>query len=114
MKDARLEKIREELLLECEDDWVALWWILAKLRRAYGENYDKDKTRALALDLISELLKTGKVEAGWPTADGGWDSWKLSPDAVLTRIEADWDASDKEPAIGNEIVWLTTASPAAS
>jgi len=107
MNEPKLTKIKKELFLECEDDWVELWWILAKLRKAYGENFNQEKMRELTLEIVADLLVSGKIEAGWPTAEGGWEPWKLSPAAVLARIEAEWDALGKDPNIGSEIVWFT-------
>ncbi|MBI5622684.1 MAG: hypothetical protein HY924_02780 [Elusimicrobia bacterium] len=110
MNEANFVKIKKDLLRECEDDWIALWWILAKVRKVCGENCSNDKARALVMRLVAELLSSGKVEAGCPTSTGGWKPWRLSHPAALTRIEAEWDALGEDPDIGKELVWFT-ASP---
>lgn len=86
---------------------AALPKITWEIRNTSGRNFDQGKTRELTLEIIGDLLASGKMESGWPTADGGWESWKLSQVAALTRIEAEWDALGKEPNIGSEIVWFT-------
>lgn len=106
-----LADIKKNLLLECEEDWVALWKISWEIKNASGQNFNQEKLRELTLGIVVDLLATGKIEAGWPTAEGGWEPWRLCPGAVLTRIEAEWDALGKDPNIGNEIVWFTTKPP---
>jgi hypothetical protein len=110
MNSAILASVKKDILLECEEDWVALWKIVWGIRNATGRNHNPDDLRSLTLGIVADLLATGEIEAGWPTAAGGWDPWRLSPAAVLTRIEAEWDALGKNPNIGSEIVWFTTRS----
>lgn len=106
MSRDNLDTITQDILRECEEDWVALWRVISDIYRVYGENLSAEKLRALTLQVVSKLFASGKVEAGWPTAAGGWEPWRLSPEAVLARIEAEWDALGEEPSIGAEIVWF--------
>lgn len=111
MNAATIANIKKELLLECEEDWVALWEITWEIRNASGPNFNQEKLRSIALEIVADLLLSGKIEAGWPTAGGDWEPWRLTPEAVLARIEGEWDALSKEPHIGSEIVWFTAKSP---
>jgi hypothetical protein len=94
------------ILRESQDDWVALWSVLSAVRAAYGENLSKERSRELTLMAVERLLSTGRIEAGWPTAQGEWEPWRMSTRAVLTRIESEWSALNDEPNIGAEIVWF--------
>lgn len=107
MNEAKIQTITKEVLRECEDDCVALWWIVAKLKNAFGENFSQERIRELTLRVAKNLLASGVIEAGWPTGKGGWEPWRVSPEAALTRIESEWDALGEEPNIGSEIVWFT-------
>lgn len=108
MNASAIASIKKDLFLACEEDWVALWKITWEIRNASGRNFNQEKLREITLEIVAELLASGKIEAGWPTAAGGWEPWNLSPAAVIARIEAEWDALGKDPNIGSEIVWFTT------
>lgn len=81
------------------------------MRAAYGENLSKERSRELTLMAVERLLSTGRIEAGWPTAQGEWEPWRMSTRAVLTRIESEWSALNDEPNIGAEIVWFNRDYP---
>lgn len=109
--DDAVDMIVAGLLRECEEDWVALWVVIAAVRRTFGANIAERRLREVTLTVVDALLSSGRVEAGWPRADGGWEPWRLSRKAVLVRIEADWSALGRIPTIGSELVWFTTPTP---
>lgn len=112
-----LGRLQAELLQECKEDHVGLWTFLWVVRHALNDGAypskehdkaDPAEVRRLSLELVRRLLESGLVQAGFPAADGrGFVPWQMTPEAVLKRIEAEWNAPGHEPNIG-DIVWFTT------
>jgi hypothetical protein len=112
-----LNRLRKEVLKECEEDHVGLWSLIWQIRYALnGGKYpsreddraDPLEVRHLTLRLVQDLLETGLVQAGSPTPDArGFEPWSLGPSEVVGRINSEWDALGREPNIG-EVVWFTT------
>ncbi|HZT78802.1 MAG TPA: hypothetical protein VFA26_01160 [Gemmataceae bacterium] len=109
-----MKQLKMEILQECKEDHVGLWAILFAVRqglageRGQSAGVDPQEARRITLELIREFLQSGLIQAGFPTPDGrGFTPWRMAPDEVLTRVNAEWDALGREPNIG-EIVWFTT------
>lgn len=112
-----LDRLQAELLQECKEDHVGLWTFLWVVRHALNDGAyptkerdkaDPTEVRRLSLELVRRLLKSGLVQAGFPTADGrGFVPWRMAPADVLKRIEAEWNGLGHEPNMG-DIVWFTT------
>src|SRR5947208_4142129 len=104
-----LDKVRDDVLTECADDHVGLWSLVWQVRHELGTS-DPDVLRRQVLDLIRQLLASGKVRAGFPAPDGrGFREWSLPPDQLIARIQAEWNALGRTPDIG-DIVYFTTIS----
>lgn len=58
-----IERIKQELVVECHDDYVGLWAVIWELERACPGISDAE-IRLMALRLIGDLLSTGDVRAG--------------------------------------------------
>jgi hypothetical protein len=97
------------LMEEFEDGYVGLWAVIKQVQRAFPADQPGD-IRRKTLSLIWFLLKTGYIEAGFPTRDGrGFEAWQMKPFGVVNRIASEWKQPNPYPTIG-EIVWFTTPS----
>lgn len=95
------------VLDHCADDYAGLWLAVAELRMATGGAIDFRRI----LDILYGLLRSGLLQAGFPTPDGGFEPWPLAPEEALSRIEDEWQELGRDPDIG-EIVWFMTTGRA--
>jgi hypothetical protein len=102
-------ELKEFLLRECDDDEAALWFIISELRRHLGIE-DGAEIRRATLQMVRELLETGRVVAGlYAPPDSGLPAWRIvgwsgSVDDILARIEEEWDKLGREPDPGEVVV----------
>lgn len=129
----RLSDLHMRILEACVNDEVGLWEVIRKVIREIvceqrgtsvysppGGLWTKEASDKLAelertvdshrlqqrtLEILRDLLETRLIDAGSPTADGGWKSWDLSPAATIERIRVEWDKLGNLPNIG-DIVWF--------
>ena len=99
-------RLLEDLLDECDDDYVGLWSIVACVRRA---KYDDAKQVTLAL--LQFLLSLGVIHAGELDARFGFVPWTLTADEAIHRIRQEWDQLGSDPRLG-DIAWFTTCEVA--
>lgn len=91
-----------QLILDhCADDYTGLWLAVTELRLATGGAIDFRRI----LEILYGLLNSGMLQAGIPTADGGFEPWLLPPEEVMARIEEEWKRLGRDPDLG-EIVWF--------
>ena len=57
MNAETLANIRKDLLLECEEDWVALWKIIWEIHNASGRNFNQEKLRELTLGMVMSTFR---------------------------------------------------------
>ncbi|MDX6528471.1 MAG: hypothetical protein QOH41_761 [Blastocatellia bacterium] len=100
-------KIREDFLSECATDSVGLWSLIWNIKHVAGVS-DSEEIRKLALAILLGLLISGRIRAGVPTEEHGFEQWQLSPEQIIRAIKQQWDDLGREPDIG-EIVWFTSA-----
>jgi hypothetical protein len=104
----KLSKLHLDLLKECADDDVGLWFAIAPIEDAIGEDYPL-KVRTLTLEIVEDLLHDELIMAGFPiyNAEGVlvFDTWNLSVKDTIARINKEWDELGREPTLG-EIVWF--------
>jgi hypothetical protein len=99
-----LESLKQNVLTECEEDHVGLWSVVRDVEEAFPAQ-DGAAVRDHVLKLLRELLLADEIQAGFPTADGRFRSLSMSPDDIMTRIEAEWPLG-RRPTIG-EGLWFT-------
>jgi hypothetical protein len=103
-----IRSIKLAVLANCFEDHVGLWEVVRTAQDHLPALAD-DQLMAVVLRSLKDLLETGLVEAGTPTADGrGFVAWEASPSETLTRIADEWKSLGRAPTIG-EIVWFTTS-----
>ena len=95
------------LLDEAEQDEVGLWMICSVVRDTLRLT-DDEKVRDATLDAVKRLLDTGQVVVGGYR--DGYGSpvapWNINNNAALSRIESMWNDLEREPQIGDEIVFI--------
>ena len=101
------ESLKENILTECEDDYVGLWSIIRDFEEALPR-LGHAAIRARVLKLLRELLFAQQIDAGFPTARGGFRSLRMTPDKLLAQIEGDWPIGHR-PTIG-EGLWFTKSN----
>jgi hypothetical protein len=101
------DDVLESLVEECHEDHVGLWRVVNAVRFDLGAT-NPSQTRALTLQLVRSLLHERGMQVGQPNPDGRhFDSWGLSPDQAVSRIEQEWSALGHDPNIG-EVAWFTS------
>lgn len=97
----------EDILDECEDDYVGLWSVLSEVQGALGDVHAAE-LKAVTLELLRFLLSRGLVVAGFPAQNGrDFNPWMLSAGETINKIAKAWDKLGRDPS-GGEIVWFTT------
>ena len=99
--------IKEDILIECAEDYVGLWALAWEFRNADSKR-DALEIRQKTIQLIKELLNDNLIKVGNfnVNEERFFEVWELSPTEIIKRIENEWDALGREPSIG-EIVWFT-------
>ena len=98
----RFLELAEDLRLECQEDHVGLWRVVACLRAEGVTDPMERRKEALA---VAEYLLAAGVEAGQFYGQE-WQAWSLDPGAALKRIADGWKALGREPDLG-DVVWFT-------
>jgi hypothetical protein len=106
-----LETIRDDLISECQEDFVGIWSVLWQVKNRIGTQ-DPVELQRLTLELIREILETRTVQAG-TFAPGGqqFRSWNVPPEQAVDTIKQQWDALGREPNIG-DIAFLPAVNSA--
>lgn len=100
--------LERDLLAECDDDHVGLWSVIGYVADEM-KDADEKTIRQKTLDLLFELLKAGKIQAGFPDSNGrDFHPWPFDACTVCRKIESLWKL-DNRPKPG-EVVWFTTPS----
>jgi len=104
---ADFESMKRDLLAECEDDHVSRASVIGYVEDELGEANETELQKA-TLDLLYELLKAGRVQAGFPDANGReLHPWPFAVSAIIDKIRSLWDPNGARPKPG-EVVWFTT------
>jgi len=105
-----LEALKRELLEECRDDHVGLWAVVGYVEEEFPQERP-ERIREITLNVLHDLLKSGRIEAGSPDSNGmDFHPWPFSADAVIAQIKGHWLPTGPKPRLG-EVAWFT-ASPA--
>lgn len=102
-----IEHVTSSVLRELEEDYVEMWVIAWRLRRA-KPTATTEELRKLAATVLARLLKAG-ARLGDDT-DDGFVEWENGAD-VLRAMRA-WAALGRDPNMG-EIAWLDLPNGAA-
>ena len=81
-----IDSIQRDLLIEGLEDYVGLWQVARQIRSLMGE-VATDLVRELAMKRLGPLLLEGYIEAGFPSANGRFDSWGVAGDSAIDRID---------------------------
>lgn len=104
-----LAAMKRDLLAECADDHVGLWVVVGYVEDEMQTAND-DEIRNSTLEVLYELLKSGKIEAGYPDSNGvDFHPWPFPADVLIDHIRSAWKSLGRRPNPG-EIAWFTTPS----
>jgi hypothetical protein len=112
-----LTTIAQDFLTECREDYVGLWSLVARIRRAGAA--DDSNIRKTTLDLVTPPLSEKRIVAGQFVPEGkrhpgqsldknGFETWQMRREDVIAKIESEWKELGRDPILG-EIVWFTAA-----
>ena len=100
-----LESLKSRFIAESHEDWVGLWQLVKAVREKLRVT-DPIELRRLTLELIEQLVEAGLKPGQSPYAPGGFQLWpEVTIEAILQRIEREWDALGREPNI-SDICWF--------
>jgi len=100
------EKLQQEIVAACDEDHVGLWEIVRMIERR-DATLDVSQVRAIALNVLRQMLAAGQIEAGAPANDGrDFDVWGAPAVAIVEKLTKDWQPETR-PSIG-ELAWFTT------
>jgi hypothetical protein len=101
-----IDIVPRDFLAECQDDYVGLWSVLKRLRRAMPPQSFLEE-RNTTLGLLKQLLEDGKIMVGDLSEAKGFQEWSLSPTEAIGRIADEWSKLGRDPTIG-DIAWFTS------
>ncbi|HEV7465407.1 MAG TPA: hypothetical protein VGP96_03850 [Candidatus Dormibacteraeota bacterium] len=108
MTDGAQTRVIDELLLRGLDDWLQMAEVVFVVGSA-DPALSNDEKKVRALEVITEMLDGGLVEAGEVTADG-FVSWRLSPKTAIARIVERWSRVEDMPGSGEVRLLANTAA----
>ena len=88
--------------MECEVDYVGLWWLANSVRELLPANDPSVIDETLAL--LGPPLEAGRIIAG-QFGTYVFEEWKISPAEIISEIKREWTELGRDPDIG-EIVWF--------
>jgi len=90
----------DDFMEEAHDDYVGLWQVVGRSR---SRQTTPESVRAEACTIVALLLERGLL-AGNLTRDGGFVPWmQQEPDAVVRRIQREWDELGRDPSIDDTL-----------
>jgi hypothetical protein len=105
-----LENVKEQVLAECEDDFVGLWAIIRALEDTVG-SMSPPLLRALTIEFLTPLLHGKEIEAGKVAPDGRhFVPIKESTEFVIKQLSHDWPPGGERPSLGDSL-WFTRNKP---
>jgi hypothetical protein len=95
-------------IAEADYDNVGLWEIIFHLREGSKIN-DLATRRAYTIEIVRQLLATNEIVAAQYRADrsGNYDLWNLDTDAVIARIQSEWNQLAREPSVGEIVLFIS-------
>jgi len=106
------ERLTEELIAEACRDEVGLWLVIAKVRDDLLVQ-EPEGVKATTFEVIRRMLESGRAEAGYYSPDGsGIARWRMPISEVLSKIAAEWTRLEREPDIGEVVVFVAPSPPA--
>ena len=106
---SKLRPEYQEILAECDDDYVGLSSMVGVLRQGLPSTAGEvnwDTLRTVTIPVLKELLRDFDVKVGDLTIARGFTPWDLGTEESLQRIDREWEALGRDPTIG-EIAWFT-------
>lgn len=113
-----IQALKAQLLRELQEDDRELWSIIWLVRYTLnGGDYplpqddraDPLEVRRITMNLVRELLNSPNVRAGYYSPDwSGIQPWDLDTNAIVDRINREWDALGRGPEMGEVVVIFST------
>lgn len=98
-----LSEIISDILSRGLDDWIDLAEV-ATVVKNFGPKISNNEVRDMSVAVVRELLQSGLMQVG-DLARDGFHPWQLALGESVARIEDEWVALGRRPAVG-EICWL--------
>lgn len=121
------QEIKQDLIEECQEDFVGLWEIINKMKRGYPEA-TSEEIRKKSMQLVRDLLEEG-IRAGYFSGkrvhktelDSNeiyvrdirdrdyyflFEFWDMKIEDIIKRIEREWDELGREPDIEDIVEFI--------
>ncbi len=100
--------VRNDILIECSEDYVGLWSIIHSIRFNNQQKLNASEVRNETIKLIENLLNDGLIQAGIFSDNGEFEIWELSTPKIIAKIQREWDALGRKPSIAEIVEFITT------
>lgn len=105
--NSNMQNIIDRFYAEAQEDAIGLWEIIDEIEENSNSNIDIRQQTSL---LVRLLLARGLIAGNPPYSATGYEPWpNQEPDAVVNRINREWDALGRLPSVP-DIVWFALPS----
>ena len=105
MDTSKVNALQAQWIAEASDSDLGLWWLARDVQENLDRDASDDDTRTWTLRLLQPLLRNGAITAVDLLPGGGFVPWRGNVEEQIERIDAEWRALGRQPALG-EIVWF--------
>lgn len=100
----KVEELKRGLVADATEDYLDLSFVAYAIKEAF-EVSDDEEVMHYSMAVLHRLLDEGLLQAGIPTAEGGFEEWELDAHGVVERALAGWRYLGRTPTLG-ELVWF--------
>lgn len=100
----KTNRIAEDCVREAADDYIGLWQIATRVRREFGR-LTNEQVKHLSLDVVRLMVERGLCPGDYLKT--GLSFWNEdNTEAIVARIDREWDARLGDPTLANPICWF--------
>jgi hypothetical protein len=100
----RATKIAEDCVRDAADDYVGLWQITTRVRREFGQ-LTNQQVKQHSLSVVRRIIEGGLRPGDYFAT--GFHFWKENNiEAIIARIEEEWEVERGDPTLANPICWF--------
>lgn len=108
----KIDEIAQGCVREALDDYVELWQIATRVRCAFASSTN-EQTKRLGLKVVRLIAQRGLHPGDYSKA--GFRFWDESDaDAIVARIDREWDPARGDPTLAKPICWFAMKQADAS
>ena len=102
----KIPEIARDCIREAAHDYVGLW-VIAGAIRFECKVTENERVKRLSLDVVRRVIDGGLGPGDYLKT--GFRFWpELDKDAIISRIEREWDAARGDPTLADPICWFAS------